>query len=67
MFDFVTLGELFQNNHHRYGARPNFAVKWFEVDPAWTVIKLFAALGILQIRSETKQRDAEELVLTAAE
>ena len=53
-FDFLTLGELFQNNHHRYGSRPNFAVKAWELDPAWIVIKLFAALGILKIRSEEK-------------
>lgn len=53
-FDFVTLGELFQNNHHTYGSRPNFAVRRFEVDPAWLVIRLFAAVGALEIRSEAK-------------
>ena len=68
LFDFVTCGELFQNNHHRYGSRPNFAVRWFEVDPAYAAIWLFAKLGILEVRSETKQRVAEEaLALTAAE
>jgi stearoyl-CoA desaturase (Delta-9 desaturase) len=26
-FDFVTLGELFQNNHHKFGMSPNFAAR----------------------------------------
>lgn len=66
LFDFLTFGELFQNNHHRYGSRPNFAVRWFEVDPAYLFIWVFARLGILEIRSETK-RGETELVATAAE
>jgi stearoyl-CoA desaturase (delta-9 desaturase) len=65
VFDFVTFGELFQNNHHTYGARPNFAVRAFELDPAWLIIKGFAKLGIIEIRSETK-RGAEEPVLAAS-
>lgn len=27
--DFLMLGELFQNNHHRFPTKPNFANKWF--------------------------------------
>lgn len=49
-FDFVTMGELFQNNHHTYGARANFGVRWFEIDPTWPVIKLFHKLGVLRLR-----------------
>jgi stearoyl-CoA desaturase (Delta-9 desaturase) len=69
VFDFLTMGELFQNNHHRYGSRPNFAVKWFEIDPAWILVKLFSKLGILEIRSEAKRGGGEEdaLSLSAAE
>jgi stearoyl-CoA desaturase (delta-9 desaturase) len=67
VFDFVTAGELFQNNHHTYGSRPNFGVRWFEVDPAWIGIRLFAKLGILEIRSETKRADEPVLVPAAAE
>jgi stearoyl-CoA desaturase (delta-9 desaturase) len=69
VFDFVTLGELFQNNHHKYGSRPNFAVKWYELDPAWLGVRLFAKLGILQVRSETKQHrlPTDELAPAAAE
>ncbi len=47
--DFVTMGELFQNNHHKYGMAPNFAVRWFEIDPTWTVMRVFAAVGIIRL------------------
>ena len=30
-FDFLTLGELFQNNHHRFPNRSNFAYRRFEI------------------------------------
>lgn len=49
VFDFVTLGELFQNNHHKYGQAPNFAARWFEFDPTWAVIRVLAALRIIDL------------------
>lgn len=51
-FDFVTMGELFQNNHHTFGMRPNFAVKWFEIDPAWIFIRVLSKLGIIELRAK---------------
>jgi stearoyl-CoA desaturase (Delta-9 desaturase) len=51
VFDFVTMGELFQNNHHNYGSRPNFGVRWFEVDPAWPFIWMLDKLGIAKLRA----------------
>ncbi|TPV97039.1 MAG: acyl-CoA desaturase [Myxococcales bacterium FL481] len=47
VFDFVTLGELFQNNHHRFAMSPNFAARRFEVDPTYFVIRALAAFGII--------------------
>jgi stearoyl-CoA desaturase (Delta-9 desaturase) len=50
VFDFLTLGELFQNNHHKYAMRPNFAVRRFELDPTYQVMRLFAWLGIIDMK-----------------
>jgi stearoyl-CoA desaturase (delta-9 desaturase) len=61
VFDFVTCGELFQNNHHMYGSRPNFAVKWYEIDPAWIGIWAMSKLGILKIRAEERARPARKV------
>lgn len=48
-FDFVTLGELFQNNHHKFGMSPNFAVRRFELDPTYQVIKVLAWMRIIDL------------------
>jgi stearoyl-CoA desaturase (Delta-9 desaturase) len=49
VFDFVTLGELFQNNHHKFGMSPNFAARRFEVDPAYVVMRVLHAVGIIDL------------------
>jgi stearoyl-CoA desaturase (Delta-9 desaturase) len=49
IFDFVTMGELFQNNHHKYGMSPDFAARWFEVDPTYPIIKALAFVGIVDL------------------
>jgi stearoyl-CoA desaturase (delta-9 desaturase) len=59
VFDFVTFGELFQNNHHTYGSRPNFGVRWFEIDPAWPFIWLLSRAGIIQLRGEARRQAPE--------
>ncbi len=56
IFDFITLGELFQNNHHEFAMSPRFAARWFEVDPTYPVILLLAKLGILQNLSPQRAR-----------
>jgi len=50
VFDFVTMGELFQNNHHQRSMRPNFAARWFELDPGYVAIKVLALCHIVHLR-----------------
>jgi stearoyl-CoA desaturase (delta-9 desaturase) len=52
-FDFVALGELFQNNHHKYPSRPNFAVRFFEFDPTYPILKVMNWLGIIHFTRES--------------
>ena len=65
-FDFLTLGELFQNNHHKAGMAPNFAVRWFEVDPAYAVIRALAAFGIVQFAGDNREPETQESVCAAS-
>ena len=44
----VLLGELFQNNHHKFPNSVNFAKKWFEFDPTYAVLKVMSWVRIIQ-------------------
>jgi stearoyl-CoA desaturase (delta-9 desaturase) len=55
VFDFLTMGELFQNNHHKYGMSPNFAARWFEIDPTYPVIKVLSWLRIVDLGPSPQQ------------
>jgi stearoyl-CoA desaturase (delta-9 desaturase) len=48
--DFLTGGELLQNNHHRSCQSPNFAARWFEIDSTWQVMRVLAALRIIDVQ-----------------
>ncbi|WP_026350846.1 acyl-CoA desaturase [Dyadobacter beijingensis] len=52
IFDFLMMGELFQNNHHKRPNSINFGSKWFEIDPTYPVIKLLSRLKIIEIRKK---------------
>ena len=53
--DILTGGELFQNNHHKFGMSPNFAVRKFELDPCYQVMRLLAALRIIDFGERPQQ------------
>lgn len=48
--DFLMLGESYHNNHHKFGGRPNFGVKWYEIDPVYPFIVAFNKLGIIRLK-----------------
>ncbi len=48
-FDFICLGELFQNNHHRAAGRLNFAARRFEFDPTYLVSRVLAWAGAIEL------------------
>lgn len=48
--DIIMLGEGLHNNHHHFGGRPKFAVKWYEFDPVYPIIWLLAKLKVIQFR-----------------
>lgn len=48
--DFLMMGESYHNNHHKYGSRPNFGVKWHEFDPTYPIILLLHKLGVIKLR-----------------
>ncbi len=47
--DIFLMGELFQNNHHQAGAKPNFAAKWWELDPTYPIIWIMDKLHIIKL------------------
>jgi stearoyl-CoA desaturase (delta-9 desaturase) len=48
-FGIFLMGELFQNNHHKFPASPNFARKWFEFDPTYIALVILHYLGIIRL------------------
>jgi stearoyl-CoA desaturase (delta-9 desaturase) len=58
--DFVTLGELFQNNHHQHPMRSNFAVRRFELDPCYQVIRLLSWSGAIQLNPGRHAKGGEQ-------
>lgn len=68
VFDVLTAGELFQNNHHKWGQSPNFAVRWFEIDPTYQFVRVLGWLGIVDLTGAQMARWAPKAkrVKTAA-
>lgn len=53
--DVLTMGELFQNNHHRHPADPNFAKRWFEFDPVYPFIMFLDWCRIIEVRKRSRE------------
>ena len=53
--DLITLGELFQNNHHKFPNRANFGIRWFEWDPTYTVMRFMASVGIIKLARQPRK------------
>lgn len=51
--DFLMMGELFQNNHHRTPERLNFAHRPFEVDPTYPLLRVLLGLRIIHSPSRS--------------
>jgi stearoyl-CoA desaturase (delta-9 desaturase) len=47
--DVLMLGESYHNNHHKLLSRPNFGVRWFEIDPVYPVIKFLHWIKIIRL------------------
>jgi stearoyl-CoA desaturase (delta-9 desaturase) len=48
--DLFFAGEAYHNNHHKHPGRANNAVKWFEVDPTYQVMRLMHWLRIIRLQ-----------------
>lgn len=49
--DFLMMGESYHNNHHKFGGRANFGIRWFELDPTYPVILILNALGVIHLKA----------------
>ena len=49
-FDFLMMGELYQNNHHHRPQKLNFAIRWFEKDPIYFMAKLMEKFRVIKIK-----------------
>ncbi|MBK6541703.1 MAG: acyl-CoA desaturase [Flavobacteriales bacterium] len=47
--ELVVMGEGLHNNHHANSARANFAIKWWEFDPTWPIIRALHALRVIRL------------------
>ena len=48
--DLLTMGELFQNNHHRASGRFDFAARRFEFDPTAAILRVLARMRVIRLR-----------------
>jgi stearoyl-CoA desaturase (delta-9 desaturase) len=49
--DVLMLGESYHNDHHSHASSINFGSRWWEIDPVYYVIRVFNAMGIVQLKA----------------
>lgn len=63
---FLMMGELYQNNHHRYAMDLNFAKKWYEIDFGYVIIYLLTQLNIIKpLKSKESVRSTDDRYIIA--
>ncbi len=50
--DFLMLGELYQNNHHKMPLKGNFAYRWFEMDFGYLIAYILTKLKIIHLKTK---------------
>ena len=48
--DLFFAGEAYHNNHHKYPGNPNNAIKWFEFDSTFFIMKIMNRLKIIRLK-----------------
>ncbi|MCU0431331.1 MAG: acyl-CoA desaturase [Cytophagaceae bacterium] len=67
--DVFMMGEGFHNNHHTHGSSPNFAFRWFEIDPTYQIMKVLDLLHIIRLpkaNEKTEKKIKSTPVIEAA-
>ncbi|QQR91536.1 MAG: acyl-CoA desaturase [Myxococcales bacterium] len=69
VWDLLTFGELYQNNHHKHASSAKFAQRWFEFDPTYPVIVVLGWLKVIQypLHKKRKLSGAQPPALAPAE
>lgn len=49
-FDIFFWGEAYHNNHHKFAGRPNHAIRWFEFDPLYAVMRGMDFVGMIKLK-----------------
>lgn len=52
--DVLMMGEAYHNNHHKHASRPNFGVKWFEIDPTYLIMRVLNKIRVIKLKATTK-------------
>lgn len=47
--DLLMMGEGYHNNHHKNPSSVNFGFRWYELDPAYAVIRFLNWLKIIRV------------------